>query len=350
MREETFNWRAGYCCPAMYATGLLGNAFIIERGGEKGYITMLGSDYDPGGDWGEPGGAQGGGKKPLPSRLHINWISWVEGKAYYGEFDLPKEKMAELFRSGYPNNFNERLEYNHIAVGMAPEGAVFIWVCGIYRRVEVGRFQATVDTTVTVETFAPYSNKNDDGTYPTLAEFARKWVGYDQDNVEYVAKHGLRNHIWDTFRERFKLRPVVEYIGDEKGITDHFSMQFYNGERYDIALDSANQETYYDFARISEMIIYYSKDQKLFEKEIVFNETEILAAYKKIYGDDHNQKVDLVILVTPDDRIIRVSLRKKTEQGEEEVFLKDMKLINWEIDDRSRRHFRVFNSYKIKKI
>ena len=75
---------------------------------------------------------------PLPKRLEITFFSYTENQFYRGQFDLPYAKILKLFHDGYLSaTANEHTTYEQIVVGVAPGGAVSVWLTGIDKTTEV---------------------------------------------------------------------------------------------------------------------------------------------------------------------------------------------------------------------
>jgi hypothetical protein len=74
--------------------------------------------------------------KPLPDRLDITFYSYAEKQFYQGEFELPYKKILSLFSDGVAEN-PDRPIYTRIMEGIAPGGAVSVWVIGRGDYIEV---------------------------------------------------------------------------------------------------------------------------------------------------------------------------------------------------------------------
>src|SRR5690625_6974339 len=74
--------------------------------------------------------------KPLPDRLKITFLSYLEDQFYEGVFDLPYETILSLFKE---QSTNGGPEYHRIMVGVAPGGYVAVWLKGHIKTTEVFR-------------------------------------------------------------------------------------------------------------------------------------------------------------------------------------------------------------------
>ena len=332
--EETFEWSGSISTPYMYPIKLLPSALIFDKDDENGYKYMMSVNFTRT-QWGSPGNVDGGSKSPLPYKLSITWLSWAEAKVYSGEFDLPKQKIAKLLREGYIDFRNKRANYSDIVIGFAPEGAVFVWVWGNMSCVEVARFQAVEKEGYTVKDISEYAKQK------TLDEYCNAIVNNHSGVANYIAEHKLNNHIWDTYRERFKMRPVVEYLADGKGITDHINIRYLNGEFECLNYEylQTNSYPYIDRARMEYVEVFHSSGSDMYMTELHFDEKEIFDTYSKIYGNNPQQEVEFVIRIEPSNHIFQLLLRNNSE----EVFLRETKINAYKLTDKSRRNFRVFN-------
>src|SRR5690625_7837107 len=73
--------------------------------------------------------------KPVPDKLHIKYFSYLEDQCYEGNFDLPSDEILSLFREGSRNT--DEPNYYRIMVGVAPGGAVSVWLKGEIKTTEV---------------------------------------------------------------------------------------------------------------------------------------------------------------------------------------------------------------------
>src|SRR5690625_7350708 len=73
--------------------------------------------------------------KPLPDRLDIKFFSYTENQFYHGKFELPYDDIRRLFKEW--DRLNDRPAYNRIMTGVAPGGAVAVWLTGQVKTTEV---------------------------------------------------------------------------------------------------------------------------------------------------------------------------------------------------------------------
>lgn len=333
--KEIFKWGNSIATPEMYPVKLLPSIFVFEGNKKLGYKYLQAVNFTRG-TWGEPDASVQANSR-LPHILDVTWLSWVEAKVYTGSFELPTEKINKLFREGYKDYLSHQTNYKELIVGLAPEGVVFLWVWGNMSCVEVARFQAVEKKDATIKEVSSTTNRKN------IREYCDAVMKSDTDIIEYVSKHGLNNHIWDTYRQRFKIRPVVEYPFKGKGITDHFEIKFLNGEMECLNYVFLQENPYKDRARMEKMDVYYANEQEMFLIELRFDEEEIMKAYQKIYGNNPQQEVDFVVTVHPVNRVLRLAFRKTVEGRREEVALEKTEIKMIQFEDSYRKHFKIFN-------
>lgn len=126
--ETEFKWHATESGPEHYPMEIREGTFYY-KGQLDGLYIPTGATLRSG--WGEMRSTHvtGPRKKPLPDRVDVTFISYTENQIYHGRFDLPYEKILALFREANRER-PERPYYNGIMVGVAPGGAVSVWVKG----------------------------------------------------------------------------------------------------------------------------------------------------------------------------------------------------------------------------
>ena len=199
-----FDWHATDSAPKHYPMEIRRGDFI--------YHDKSGSLYIPTGatlrsGWGEMVSRHvtGSDKKPLPGALEIYFFSYAENQFYHGEFDLPYDKILELFRGGVEER-PERPIYNGIMVGVAPGGAVSVWVKGS-RTTEVFFGQAEK---VGIEPSAgfdlPFDSKSE-------ADAFAKQVLIDTlspEELKALKKNGIPFGAWARYRNLYKWVPAYK--------------------------------------------------------------------------------------------------------------------------------------------
>lgn len=276
--EKKYEWSADICAPREYPievyTGAVGGYFFSQMGGFSN------------GGWGS-GNGDSNIKAPLPDRLDMTWLSYVDNKFYTGEWELPKEKIKQLFDEGYycrPGLGKEKESYSIIKVGFAPKGMVVVWVMGAGQQVEVARFQAH-ETTID----------------PKLITEEEKYMfreNYSQDRLtnDFVISKELRAHItkfgypvpevYETYREKYMWKSKV--ILPEGCKINSLYIKMCNGENvdpYDKPLEMKNRAIPFIFQ------IYWStkigkKEQKFVSRIAFTHDQDYWAKFLKADGSD----------------------------------------------------------------
>ena len=144
MKNDVFQWQETISCPTGYAVDVYEGGLISK----DNFTSLCLGVYIGKDGWGKGSSGMSYGEKTIPNHLRLVWASYIEHKFYEIDTPIDYDKMVELFSEGYyyPSSNNEKPEpykqnYNNIVVGLAPGGVVVIWVAGIGRQVEVGRYE-----------------------------------------------------------------------------------------------------------------------------------------------------------------------------------------------------------------
>lgn len=176
MKIKKFEWNATVCAPKRFPIQLMQADLALEGDGQ---INLMPSAIISNG-WGQFGSIElvGDDSKAMPTSLSVKWFSYVERKAYQGTFQLDSAKMQALFEdpSITPAD-NAKKPYEDLVVGLAPQGAVSIWLSGQGITKEVAHYTAT-ETTVGGRDFL--------GSYPDIESYATDIVAgsFSPDQVE----------------------------------------------------------------------------------------------------------------------------------------------------------------------
>jgi len=305
-KMEKFEWMPTECAPELYPVEIYKGHLVYEDGNSiyvpsKAFVTN---------GWGEVGSMHivGENLKPVPVRLNLTWLSFTEDKFFTGSFRLPQEKIAKLFREGYYDASRKRNgNYNGIVVGMAPGGRVAVWVQGIVtQQVEVGWFQAH-DTVVAMKDYAPSAGNT------SQHEFVDGMMKTEPKITENLKEHGYNYGLWDSYRERFSWRPVIEYRSG--GHTDYMDISYYNGEKEELALETLAKNDFAERPRMKEFDAYWNGlDGRPYGLIIIFEEAEVFAAFKKLHDSAPEKKIELFLRLDPEHQpLVEIFLRNGTE-------------------------------------
>lgn len=295
-RKKDFPWEADWVVPDWYTMKLIDGAFIcngrsVEIKIRDGFDRIGYKNYG----WNSKGltGVPYKDSGSLPGELHLHWYSLTEDKFYEGTFTLPYEQILKLFREGFKEHRTKKQKtYCEIIAGVAPGGRVIVWIRGNGKQVEVGSYQAQeseyLDVKQTDWFYYATAKKDNMETY-RVNILKNDDKGGAWRNLE---RNGIPLGLWDTYRERFKLRPVVVYR-DSTCITDEIYMGFFNNEKETLVLKELENNEFRDRARIKYLEAYWSLGQTIWKMHIGFNEEEIFRIYKDIYRGNPNYPVEI---------------------------------------------------------
>jgi hypothetical protein len=309
--EKKYEWSADISAPKEYPIevymGAVGGCFFSQMGG----FTNAG--------WGNAGSVDFI-KAPLPDRLDMTWLSYVDDKFYTGDWKLPTEKIKELFDQGFYSTTGGKAvtePYKFINIGFAPKGMVIVWVAGLGRQVEVARFQAhetTIDTRLITQ----------DEKYMFRKDYAKDELNNDfvisQDLREQIERYGYPPpEVYEAYREKYLWKPKI-ILPEGSRITSLY-IKMCNGEiedPLDKPIDLKNRAIPYEFKiywsmgsgkNIQEYIssIAFTKDQQYWVKShenygeneipVDFYKNEIRTFFKEHI--DKNKPVEIVIKLDP---------------------------------------------------
>jgi hypothetical protein len=332
--KEKFEWEPAASAPQNYPMEGYQIQFVYADSNRISWpldVAGLGTG------WGDESGgvAVGENQKSIPVRLDITWLSYTENQFYTGSFQLPYDTILALFKKGWPDlNYETHKHivssYNKIIAGMAPGGVVVVWLSGAGHQIDVGRFQAK-KTIVNMNAFINRSDvKVDQDSY------VKDFFGYNesQKSKENLEKNGIPYGLWDRYRERFNLRPIITYDQHIPVKTDNIFFDFYNGEEelMNAELDDRITKNVFEpRARIEKISTSWTMEREpgkpqSYQLNIHFNEAEMFKVYKEIYGNNPNQEGELKIEINRGNDQYRVFLQNKDKkiellQAEGEILL-----------------------------
>lgn len=278
--QDKFEWYARDSAPKRYPMKVVRGTFIYHGEAEKGLYVPSGGNIMQG--WGTPGTTHAVGEdyKPLPDRLKIIFFSHTERQSYQGEFKLPYDKILALFREGVAADKNSPL-YSDIMVGIAPGGAVAVWVTGRGDTKEVFFGQAEkIDLSLSAVFSAPFDSKEQGET------FAREVLeeSLTPQELDSIKKNGIPVGLWARYRNKYDWRPVLA-AGHK---AEEIDVIFLNGESksdewgglsFASDNDSKQNTPMPAPARLSFFSTFQGR-KTLFE--VTFNDLETLSAFDKL--------------------------------------------------------------------
>ncbi len=324
-----YEWTEGTSAP-------LGFPMEVYKGGidcEGGEWVGLSIGIAPGTNvWGDINNGMSNGFKGLPTRLDFIWMSFMENQFYQIDTDIDTQKIREYFSKGYDikatngSGKTEHLNYDVIAVGMAPGGVVVVWVAGVGVQKEIGRYQGKKVTIPESEIAKLDSHEN---------RFWRKdYLDMVHTREQIIPKKIQEENkgkpipfgLWDVYRTRFSWKPVFE-LPENAALNSSrdIGLRMINGEREQ--LDAAKKPlSDYDNRAIPASISMSvtDKNDNRYGAACDLNAKSSVEAFKEVFGDDpKSTKAELVITVNEAFSFFTVKL--KGENGKE-AFIKTDRL------------------------
>ena len=200
---------------------------FFYKGQDVGDIIPSGGTLRQG--WGKQSSAYVKGSEipPLPDRVSVKFYSYAENKFYKAEFALPYEDILAKFRE--QSKQQPDLPYDTFLLGIAPGGAVAVWINGA-KTIQVYFGQAEEIQLTPSQAFkVPFNNKADSDDY--IAKALAEAVTPEQ--LANIKAHGAPIGLWARYRNLYKWAPAYK---DEKiAIKPQMPADFLNGESYWIA-------------------------------------------------------------------------------------------------------------------
>ena len=306
-KMEKYDWKPTACAPK-YNPMQIHQGRLIYENGESIYIPS-GHTLHQG--WGKIGPTHvvGEDMKPVPERLDITWVSYLEKKFYKGSFDLPSEKINTLFKEGYINRLGKEDTFGRINVGLAPKGVIILWAIGNGWSKEIGRFQAS-ETQVSIKDFAP-------GAIMSMEEFMNS-VLEDDFNEETKAKmnpDSIPFGKWDNYRKKYPWKPTIKFATEGK--LKEIRMTFYNGESlYTIGtnkiLDQFAEYSVPDHIRLE----WVDQNNNEFGSKIYFDENEMYTVFQKIFEKSKEKSAELTLAIDKYNSHLSIVMQNDSERIE----------------------------------
>ncbi len=312
-----FDWQASESAPFNYASYLIGGS-LAYHDGSGGLSVPDHRRVDGGWGRGVSGHVVGPDRKPLPNRLAISFFSYTENQFYQGIFELPYDKILRLFKEGYysPSKANWKTEsdngrttYSTVIVGVAPGGAVAVWLRGIDKTTEVFFGHAekvekdweivTRSTSLTREQYIRMvildSFVTPDGEMIEGPQKEQK----QQEALEALLKNGVPFGLWESYRTQYHWQPLFTGMLVEDGLIEDIT--YFNGESDYLytPLAPALAATTRPVPKELSYIWMPPNGARGRSMTLNFNEGEIVAAFKKL--GSHNQPLQLEMRMVKND-------------------------------------------------
>jgi Protein of unknown function (DUF2931) len=298
------NYKPTTSCPSGYPIEVYRGGLEIEGGGFQplNFGTETGGNH-----WGEAGSSMSEATS-VPKKIKLIYLSYAEDCLWKIDVEIPqadRDKMKKYFAEGYQesmwflNRKQFKLEtYNYVVTGFAPGGAVFLWLAGSDKQVEIGRYQAEKTTVPQAEI-----DRLDNHDRLLFDPVDRKRT---MDNPKIVPPEIAAAHkgkpipfgLWDTYRKRYSWRPTFVSSQEEWSMI-YCSLQTFNGEN-ECLFDQSLVKNEITKRAIPKLINFAWRDKtgQNYSGTFWFNEKEIFDAYDAIYKDKPDGEAEIEIQIS----------------------------------------------------
>lgn len=309
--DTKFEWLATESAPKHYPMEIIKGTFIYHGEAEQGLYIPSGGTLKAGWGRGISNHVVGDKLKPLPDRLKITFFSYAEKQFYQGEFNLPYEKILALFREGVAADKEDPI-YNKIMVGIAPGGAVAVWVKGT-ENVEVFFGQAQKIELDPGSAFGlPFKNKQEADAY-----IAKQLVNVlTPDELASLKKDGIPFGLWARYRNRYDWRPTIT----EGHNLDDVDALFVNGEYIGewILAGKKQSDTLRTVPKEVSFITLLNGDN--YPIQVKFDEFETMSAFEKLGANGKKLYLEF------DPRLPRSQTQVRLHNDKESISLKKVEI------------------------
>ncbi len=286
--QTKYDWQASEGSPKLYPMEIIYGSLKFPDSGSL-YVPNKVTLHHGWGN-GRSSHVVGPDLKALPNRLSISFFSYTEDQFYDGEFELPYETILKLFQTGHYSPKDEgNITYHRIIVGVAPGGAVSVWVVSLDR---------------TIEIFFGYAKKIEgnwksivDNPDITRKEFIQMEINdsLKPAEVESLKNNGIPFGLWEKYhKRRYSWQPEFINMSLLNGRIPY--IKYFNGERDYIDIPVTGAVLGQTRAVPSEMIFIWLRPiAKPLRVKLYFNEDEIFNAFEKLGSKNIKLKFELQI-------------------------------------------------------
>ncbi len=300
---KKYEWTTSGQADRFYPAFLHKGNFIYE-GGE----ASVPGNRRLGKGWGESGSTHISGEefKPLPYAFSVAWISLAEKKYFKGTFELPKDTIVSLFQKGFIDSYGENGTYDEFKLCVAPGGVVVVWIAGIGRTTEIGRYQAT-EAEITIEEIMP------DSSYESVENYCDKAYEYVSEEIGNINWDTIPYGRWDDYRVKYKWEPKFIFK-DESVILTEVAGEFINGEDYYVIVpNSIIQNPNGQAIPKHYKLEWKNGNEDYFGSRIYFDEEELKIAFNKLFEDKETLNIDLFFSVDKYNSDISIILKSDSD-------------------------------------
>lgn len=300
--KTKFHWLAQESAPKNFYMRIINGNFGYHNQDEGLYIpTAAKIGYR----WGEGESVHvvGDDVKTLPDRLDIRFYSFWENKLYQGNFDLPYDKILALFKEGVEIN-KENPTFRYIIVGVAPGGAVAVWVSGRETR-EVFFGQAVP---YEADIYTPLGN-----LIENRKEYAESYLqDLPPEVYQKIKNEGVPFGLWENYRKRFSW----SFASTPSRNISSFGTSFFNGERYRRNALPENDYSSKPLPLSISFVNQFPDDKTKYVYSIGFDHEETLEAMEKLSANGER------ITITIDPRLPKNTSKISLSNSKETIELR----------------------------
>jgi hypothetical protein len=242
--------------------------------------------------WGMPNSAHVSGSylKPIPIKLKITWFSYAENKFYTGEWDLPHQKILEMFDEPVETGIDRRRPYTEITTGLAPEGHVSVWMSAENVRTKIAEFKAQ-EADIAWGRLTP-------STSITRAEYiAMVMEGrYSVEQLADLKENGIPPRLYERYGTKYnwKAEINVPYPFEAEGT------QYLNGEASFYSYPLKEAPPSHRAPPYSIGSYWLASDGYLSGRTVYLDPREVLEVFEKMSGGDTDRPMRLRIDINQD--------------------------------------------------
>lgn len=285
MNKDKFDWNASESAPKKNPMSIVSGDLHYHDGSGSLYVPN-GSDISNGWGLGISSHVTGEQYKPLPNKLTLTFFSYLENQFYQGRFDLPYDKILSMFKTGYATPEGKHTTYDTVIVGVAPGGAVAVWLAGQYKTTEVFFGQAEKINLEWSHFTAATHISREEYVRSSVEESLNKYPGA----LEAFRKNGPIFGLWTRYRTRYPWQPQFTGMTIRDGL---MGLNYFNGED-DFLITPLEPAIAASTRAVPSKLSFtweYSPGQGR-GYDLTFNETEIFDAFKKL-GNNPPLKLEM---------------------------------------------------------
>lgn len=309
-----FDWYSTECAPKHYPMKIIQGTFYYKDQ-DKGLYIPSGGQLSAG--WGESISSHitGAKLKPLPDSVAVVFYSYAEKQFYKGEFDLPYEKILSLFRQDYEKHTDKNeVDYDSIMIGVAPGGAISVWVNGATTKEVFAGKAEKIDLDPTSGFDIPFDSAAEAEEYKNKILAA----ALDNDELESLNKNGIPFGLWSRYRNLYKWAPA--YKNGKISTDKEMPVSFINGERH--WMPTILDDAIINIPRPLPRTLKFSAPvgQESYYFIVNFDEIELMNAFERLGA--HGEKVYLEF----EPRAPRQLMKIRAFNDKESIELKKTKI------------------------